>query len=117
MTQPIYNALAVGDRMNIQSQAPETVQVEKEIAPLIEEKPSVPHQIYPDSYYNATELAQTPRQVDERRILGYRPATFWLSLLLLILLVGGAIGGGIGGSESKKSSNASSKYASLDSIF
>ena len=117
MTQPIYNALAVGDRMNIQSQAPENAPIEKEIAPLVEEKQTIPHQFYPQSYYNATALGQTPRQGDKPRILGFRPPAFWLSLLLSILLVAGAIGGGIGGFALKNSSKASSKYALLDSIF
>ncbi len=104
--------------MSIQSQAPEVVPTEKEAMPLVEEKQVVPHQFFPNSYYNAPELAQTPPRVDEPRILGFRPTTFWLSLLLSILLVAGAIGGGVGGSFAfNRSSKASLKYASLDSIF
>ena len=102
--------------MNIQSQSPETVPIEKEIAPLVEEKQTVPNQSYTNSYYNAIEVAQTAQRVDEPRVLGFRPTTFWLSLLLSILLVAGAVGGGVGGGFLlKNSSKTSSKYASLDS--
>lgn len=103
--------------MNIQSQAPEPIPADKEVAPLVDEKQIGSDHFYPTPPYNATELAQISRRVDETRILGFRPTSFWLSLLLAILLVAGAIGGGVGGSfVLKDSSKSSSKYDSLDSI-
>jgi hypothetical protein len=33
----------------------------------------------------------------EKTICGVRPATFWLSLALAVLIIAGAVGGGIGG--------------------
>ena len=102
--------------MNIQSQAPELIPADKEVAPLVEEKQIDSDHFYPTAKYNATELDQTPPRVDETKILGFRPTTLWLSLLLAILLVAGAIGGGVGGSFiSKDSSKPSSEYDSLDS--
>ena len=93
--------------MNIQSQSPEVVPIEKECVLLVEEKQTVACQSYTNSYHNG---------VDEPRVLGFRPTTFWLSLLLSILLVAGAVGGGVGGGVLlKNSSKTSSKYASLDS--
>ena len=99
--------------MHIESQIPATVPIEKEIALVVEEKQTVPHQSYTNSYYNAIEVAQTPGRMDEPRVLGFRPLAFWLSLLLSILLLAGAVGGGVeGGFLLKNSSKASSKYAS-----
>lgn len=33
----------------------------------------------------------------EKTLCGVRPATFWLSLALAVLIIAGAVGGGIGG--------------------
>ena len=118
----MYNAPAVGDHMNIQSQAPEPIpankEEDKEVVPLVEEKQINSRQFCSPTYYNATEPAQTSQRESKSRILGFRPTTIWLLLLLAILLVAGAIGGGVGGSfVSKDSSKHSSKCDSLDPIF
>ena len=104
--------------MNLQSQAPELVPAGKEVAPLVEEKQIDPHQFHPTPYYNATKPAQILQRLDKLRILGLRPITFWLVLLLSILLVAGAIGGGnVVSYVLKSSSKSSSKYDSLDLIL
>jgi hypothetical protein len=53
---------------------------------------------------------------DNGKIFGLRRTTFWLVLLLGILIIGGAIGGGVGATLSKKQ-NTESRWVSKSALF
>src|SRR5258708_7794460 len=54
-------------------------------------------------YYNHSLNAYTPYPTCTKRICGLRPATFWLTTIILVLVIAGAIGGGVGGSIARNS--------------
>lgn len=49
-----------------------------------------------------------------RRICGLRVVTFWLVVVILVLVVGAALGGGIGGGLASKNGDSESEYVSYD---
>jgi hypothetical protein len=45
------------------------------------------------------EIPQEHYKYREKRILGMRVATFWLSLALCLVIIASAVGGGVGGAS------------------
>ncbi|KAL8723805.1 MAG: hypothetical protein Q9181_007181, partial [Wetmoreana brouardii] len=110
----------VGQRPQKQQEAYSTLQLNKPELSLYDthKESTRPGHHLPDSFASApekTELAATDRRSASRTILGLRPRTFWIALVLSLVAIAAIVAGAVGGTVGRRQKGNSSTPTSASS--